>query len=305
MQVKKGVSDFNMSEPEFLISIMDRHTDWAVIICLIGGGQEINTGEAGLPEWFSAIKKQYSHWQVYLSTEISDIEYTRGHDIKDLLTGIKYESLDNLHLKMSIRSFRSEYVSKFVKAVLDCDKENAKKLLLELKNKYPFVLTRDINKAKQWLKDKSRGTERFGLVASSNADRLKPFGIYVELKIDAKNWFLNPKEDVRSSFYLEYVATEFDIQGLELDWTCVAWDANLRFENNNWTFNQFRGKNWQKINSEDGRIYLKNAYRVILTRARQGLVIFIPEGNENDPTRNSEFYDGTYNYLKEIGLEEI
>lgn len=305
MQIKKGISDFDMSEPEFLIKIMDRHTDWAVIVCLVGGGQEINTGEAGLLEWFSALKKYYSHWHVYLSTEISDVEYTRGSNITDLLIGIKYESLHDLHLKVSIRSFRSENVSKFVKAILDCDTNTAKQILKELHTKYPFVMTRDLTKARQWLKDNARGNERFGLIASSRGYRLKPHGIYTELKIDAKNWFLNSKDDLRSSFYLEYVATEFDIQGLELDWSCVAWDADLRFENGIWTFNQFRGNNWRKIINEDDKIYLKNAYRVLLTRARQGLLIFIPYGNSTDHTRNSKFYDGTYNYLKEIGLQEI
>lgn len=305
MQIKKGVSNFTMSEPEFLISIMDRHQDWAVIVCLIGGGQEINTGEAGLLEWFSALRKNYSHWNVYLSTEISDVEYTHGSDIEDLLTGLKYDSLSDLHLKTSIRSFRSENVSKFVKAILDCDVNVAKDLLLELKNKYPFVITRDIGKAKQWLKNSARGSERFGLIASSNGYRLKPYGIFVELKADAKNWFLNPSDDLRSSFYLEYVATEFDIQGLELDWTCVAWDADLRFRNGHWEFNQFWGQGWRNIVNQEDIIYLKNAYRVLLTRARQGLVIFIPHGDDSDPTRRPEFYDQTYNYFKEIGLQEI
>lgn len=305
MQKKKGVSDFDMSEPEFLISIMDRHTDWAVIICLIGGGQEINVGEAGLPEWFSAIRKHYGHWQVYLSNTIYDIEYTRGSEIKDLLEGIKYESAEELHLQTSIRSFRSEDVSKFVKAVLDCKNETAKKLLSKLKDKYPIVITRDVNKAKKWLRDNARGNERIGLTASSGANRLKPLGIFVQLKIDAKNWFLNQKDDARSSFYLEDTATEFDIQGLELDWTCVVWDADFRFEENKWTFNSFRGKNWQKVRNEESMIYLKNAYRVLLTRARQGVVICIPRGDEKDPTRNPRFYDGTYANLKEIGIDEI
>ncbi|MEK6964467.1 MAG: DUF2075 domain-containing protein [Nanoarchaeota archaeon] len=305
MQKKKGVSDFNMSEPEFLISIMDRHKDWAVIICLIGGGQEINTGEAGLPEWFSALKKHFSHWHVYLSAEISDIEYTRGTEIKEIVGNLSYDSLKELHLSTSIRSFRSENVSKLIKTILDCDKEEAKLLLSELENKYPILITRNIEKAKNWLKENARGTERIGITASSGANRLKPYGICVQMKIDAKNWFLNHKDDVRSSFYLEDTATEFDIQGLELDWTCVAWDADLRFSNNKWLYKSFRGANWQNINDEERIIYLKNTYRVLLTRARQGLIIFIPKGEIKDPTRNPYFYNGTYNYLKELGIKEI
>ena len=305
MKEMKGVEDFDMSEPEFLIQTMDRHQDWSVIVCLIGGGQEINTGEAGLLEWFSSLKNKFPHWHVYLSNEISDVEYTRGSNITNLLEGLNYETLEHLHLKTSIRSFRSENLSKCVKAILDFDKDLAKQLLLELKGKFPFVITRDISKAKQWVKEKSRGSERYGLIASSNAFRLKPYGIFVDLDIDAKNWFLNSKDDVRSSYYLEYIATEFDIQGLELDWTCVGWDTNLRLENNSWDYKEFWGKGWRNINSDEDKLYLKNAYRVLLTRARQGQIIFIPKGDEIDHTRLPEFYDGVYNYFKEIGIEEI
>ena len=167
------------------------------------------------------------------------------------------------------------------------------------------MLTRNFEKAKQWLKDNARGNERYGITASAKAHRLRPYGIYVESDIDAPQWFLNSKDDVRSSYYLEYVATEFHIQGLELDWTCVAWDGNFRYENGEWSYNQFSGTKWQKIKSEDKMAYLKNTYRVLLTRARQGVVIFVPEGDVEDDTRKSEFYDGTFNYLKEIGIEEL
>ena len=305
MQKKKGVENFNMSEPEFLISIMNRHKEWAVIICLIGGGQEINTGEAGLPEWFSAIKKYYSDWNVYLSIELSDIEYTRGQKLEEIISGLNYKSMNELHLSTSIRSFRSENVSKFVKAILDCDKKLAQTIKIELSEKYPVVMTRKFENAKEWLKIQARGTERIGVLASSGAYRLKPFGINVQTKIEAKNWFLNPKDDVRSSFFLEDTATEFDVQGLELDWTCVAWDADLRFESDNWCYKKFVGTKWQNVNDEERVIYLKNAYRVLLTRARQGMVIFIPKGDNRDLTRQKEFYDNTYKYLKEIGIEEI
>ncbi|MCV0365659.1 MAG: DUF2075 domain-containing protein [Nitrosopumilus sp.] len=305
MKEMKGVDNFSMSEPEFLIHTMDRHQDWTVIVCLIGGGQEINTGEAGLVEWFSSLKNHYLDWNVFLSTEISDIEYTRGSKIQDLLQGIKYESLPNLHLNVSIRSFRSEYLSKCVKAILDYDKETAKELLSKLKGKFPFVITRDINKAKQWIKNQSRGSERYGLIASSNGKRLRPYGIFVEIQIDAPNWFLNGKDDVRSSYYLEYTATEFAIQGLELDWTIVAWDADMRLENNAWNYYDFMGSKWRNTKDEENRLYHKNTYRVLLTRARQGQVIFIPKGDKNDHTRPPEFYDSIYNYFKELGIEEI
>jgi len=252
------------------------------------------------------IKRQFNHWQVYVSNEISDTEYTGGLNLQDLFAGMSdYEYVSDLHLKTSIRSFRSENVAKFVKAILDRDKDTATKLFLELEQKYPIVITRNIIKAKEWLKQKARANERFGIVASSKALRLKPYGIFVELKVDPKNWFLNPKDDVRSSYFLEYVATEFDIQGLELDWICVGWDADFRFLNQDWNYYQFRGKDWQKIRDVENMLYLKNTYRVLLTRARQGLIIFIPKGEENDPTRIPPFYDETYEYLKGIGLKQI
>lgn len=305
MERKRNQINFLQSEPEFLISIMDRHHDWAVIICLIGGGQEINTGEAGLSEWFYAIKKQFRHWQVYVSDQVSDFEYTRNISLEDYFQGIKCEFDPDLHLKTSIRSFRSENVSKFVKYMLDCEIDKASKTYLDIGLKYDFVITRDLSKAKNWLKQKARASERYGIISSSKALRLKPYGIFVELKIDAPNWFLNSKDDVRSSYFLEYTATEFDIQGLELDWICVAWDADFRYVNRKWSYYRFRGKEWQKISNEDNRLFLKNTYRVLLTRARQGLIIFVPKGDYNDPTRVPLFYDETYDFLKGIGLREI
>lgn len=305
MKRKKGIATFDMSEPEFLISVMDRHTDWAVIVCLIGGGQEINTGEAGLPEWFDAIKNSFSHWDVYISSQINSLEYTRDLNFDEMINGLSCFFSPDLHLNTSIRSFRSENVSHFVKCVLDNNYIEAERIFRSLLDKYPIKLTRDLEKAKYWIKASSRGTERYGIVASSGGYRLKAVGINTDVKIDAKNWFLNPKDDVRSSYILEDPATEFDIQGLELDWTCVAWDADLRRENGEWIYKRFRGSKWQNVNSEEGILYLKNAYRVLLTRARQGMIILIPKGSTEDVTRLPSFYDETYEYLKKIGIEEV
>lgn len=305
MATKKGVPDFRMSEPEFLISIMDRHQDWTVIICLIGGGQEINTGEAGLQEWFVALKGKYPHWNVYISDKLGDSEYIGTSTIKDLVEGLPNTLVEELHLSVSLRSFRSEKVSEFVKTLLDVNSARASELYCELRKVFPIVLTRDLEKAKAWVKSLARGTERYGMTASSGAKRLRIFGIWVQSKIEATNWFLNGKDDVRSSYFLEDTATEFDIQGLELDWTIVGWDANLRFENGKFNYFNFNGAKWQNINDPIKKSYLKNAYRVLLTRARQGFVIFIPFGDSEDYSRPNEYYDGTYEYLKSIGIEEI
>lgn len=305
MQQKKGVADFNMSEPEFLISIMDRHEDWAVIVCLIGGGQEINTGEAGLLEWFNALKHHYSKWEVYLSDQIHDTEYIGSCKLADELSGINYNIDSNLHLSVSLRSFRSEKLAAFVKALLDLKKNEVREIYSQLKGVYPIVITRSLVTAKSWVRKMARGTERYGLVANSGARRLRTQGIWVQCGIDAANWFLNGKGDVRSSFYLEEAATEFDIQGLELDWMIMAWDINFRFDKDEWIYSSFKGTKWQNIHSMADKGYLKNAYRVLLTRARQGFVIYVPEGDMNDDTRKSSYYDGVWGYLKEIEIEEI
>lgn len=305
MQSRKGISNFKVSEPEFLISVMDRHIGWATIICLIGGGQEINKGEAGLAEWFKVLRNSYPNWSVFISNSLSDSEYT---DVltREVLYGISsLEQREHLHLATSIRSFRAEAVSTFVKALLDCDKDKAKALLVQILPTFPLYLTRCIMSAKNWLRKKARGTERYGIIASSEAQRLKPFGFNVKAEIDPSNWFLNGKTDIRSSFYLEDIATEFQIQGLELDWTCVAWDGDLRFNEYGWDYHCFRGTRWQSIKNPENKKFLKNAYRVLLTRARQGMIIFIPEGTSDDHTRRPEFYDHTYEYLKSLGIPEV
>ena len=303
MKRKKGVFDFDMSEPEFLINIMNRHSDWSVIICLIGGGQEINTGEAGLIEWFDYLRDKFSNWDVYVSDKISDHEYTRGKSVNSLIQGLNCKIVKDLHLSVSLRSFRSENVAGFVKDVLDVNVENAKQLLTQFKNDYPIYITRNLNKAKTWIINQAKGSERYGMIASSGAKRLRSYGIWVQNKVDAPTWFLNGKDDVRSSYFLEETATEFDIQGLELDWSILCWDANLRFNNGKFEYYNFIGSKWQNINKLENVLYLKNAYRVLMTRARQGFVIFVPEGNLKDITRQPEYYDGIYNYLVSLGID--
>lgn len=306
MKKKKHIEDFNMSEPEFLISILNRHNDWATIICLIGGGQEINKGEsAGIYGWFDSLRNNYPNWDIYVSDKITDDEYSKGHNFAEMTKNMNVNIIEDLHLAVSLRSFRSENVSNFVKALLDVDIDTAKRLYEQFNNDYPVFVTRNLHKAKLWVRSQAKGSQRYGLTASSGAKRLRKYGIWVQNKIEAKNWFLNGKNDVRSSFHLEETATEFDIQGLELDWTIVCWDADLRFENGDFKHLKFVGTKWQNIKSADNILYLKNAYRVLLTRARQGFVIFVPTGDETDMTAKPEYYDGIYRYLKSVGIKEL
>ncbi|MBK7031843.1 MAG: DUF2075 domain-containing protein [Ignavibacteria bacterium] len=306
MSSKKGVKDFDHSEPEFLISCMDRHHEWAVIVCLVGNGQEINRGEAGIAAWLEACRSRFHNWKVYASSHLALSESGTHEPLEDLTQRGVFTHMPALHLSASVRSFRSESVSGFVNALLRFDTE-ASTLLAQIQKSFPIVVTRDVAAAKQWVKERARGSERYGILASSAAQRLRPYAIDVTSKINPVHWFLNAKQDVGSSYFLETVATEFDVQGLELDWTCIAWDADFRHANtrNVWQQFSFRGDRWTNVKHPDRQAYQLNAYRVLLTRARQGMVICVPHGSEQDITRKPAFYDGTYKYLRDIGVKAV
>lgn len=305
MKRKKGVEDFNKSEPEFLIDVMNRHSDWCTIVCLIGGGQEINTGEAGLEEWVSSLKIHFPDWDIHYSDSILESDnYLKSKESRQWLVGNGISEIE-LHLAVSVRSFRSEQLSNFIHELLNVKIDNSQRIYSQIKNSYPIVVSRNLEKAKEWLRLKAKGTERIGLIGSSGARRLRPLGVDVKNEISAPSWFLNNSQDIRSSYFLEEVATEFDIQGLEIDWACVAWGGNFYMNNTDWKYQNFKGTKWQNINKEIDKEYLKNTYRVLLTRARQGMVIFVPESSDIDHTRPKELYDKTYEYLKEIGIKEI
>lgn len=302
MRRKKKRPGFALSEPAFLISCLDRHTDWAVVVCLIGGGQEINTGEAGISEWLNALQTLYPDWQIHVSPRLRDSEYAAEDALVSLQRKCAVHFNELLHLAVSMRSFRAEHLSMFVKQVLDLELEQAAQLHAQFADRYPIVLTRSVERARQWLRQQARGSERFGMVVSSQALRLKPHAIDVRSPMDPVNWFLNDKDDVRSSYFLEDVATEFHVQGLELDWCGVVWDADLRYHAGNWHHHSFVGDRWQHIRQPARQAYLKNAYRVLLTRARQGMVIVVPHGASDDATRKAEYYDGTFDLLRRAGL---
>ncbi|MEZ5422111.1 MAG: DUF2075 domain-containing protein [Pyrinomonadaceae bacterium] len=304
MRQKKGRPDFDVSEPHFLLEVMNRHES-CTILCLVGGGQEINRGEAGIDEWVESIWTSFPHWKVYYSSAIvSESVYLHSQTNKQWILD-HGEERDALHLKVSLRSFRSEKLAAFVEAIIENRPSDARSLYEGLRDQgYPIVLSRSLEQAKNWLKIKARGSERYGLVAASGAQRLKKFGIWVKSKIDAADWFLKPASDIRSSLFLEETATEFDIQGLELDWLAMCWDADF-FYKEGWQLRKFRGTIWEQISDQTTRRYLINAYRVLLTRARQGMVIFVPFGDTTDSTRLPAQYDGTFEFLRSIGIPEL
>jgi len=312
MKKKKGNGHYSISEPECLIEYLNRHDDWACIVCLVGGGQEINKGEAGIQEWFHALNSKFKDWHVYYSDRMTGKEYLGNSNVQQLLSG-----MDNLphaesclHLSASKRSFRSENVSDFVKALIDCDADKAKELYGKItENDYYVYLTRDLKVAKDWVKSNSvKKGGRYGVIASSSAGRIRADGIFVNSGLDPKKWFLTNEKDINSSYFMELAASEFDIQGLEIDWSVLCWEADYRYDENekNFTYNCLSGSKMQSVKKDINKAYLKNAYRVLLTRARQGMVIYIPRGNKEDNTRLPKFYDGTYKYLKDIiGIAEI
>jgi hypothetical protein len=305
MREKHGIAEFGQSEPEFLINVMNRHGDWCVVVCLVGGGQEINDGEAGLSEWFIALSKHYRGWKVYTSHQLTKPEYHWGQNLQAKLEGLACSVEPDLHLAVSVRSFRAEKLSQFVNELIAGEASVASLTYESIQAAYPIVLTRSLIAARSWLRSQARGSERYGLVASSGALRLKPEGIHVKADVDAPNWFLNARKDVRSSYYLEDPATEFDIQGLELDWVGMCWDADFRRVGDRWSFHDFLGAGWRNVHDTRRQTYLANAYRVLLTRARQGMVIYVPKGDEADQTRPPLFYDGIASYLKACGIPEL
>ena len=309
MKRKKGLPGFTQTEPELLIGAMERHADWAVVVCLVGGGQEINTGEAGISAWLDGVRTLFPGWDVFISPHLTDSEYAASGALERLSgsrAGAARATFEPaLHLATSMRSFRAEHLSRFVKALLDGEAELGRELFAEFRDHYPIVLTRSMRAARRWIRRQRRGTERAGLVASSSAQRLKPHAIDIRVNIDPVHWFLSPPRDTRSSLYLEDAATEFQVQGLELDWTIVTWDADLRWRGSDWSYHSFRGAKWTDVKKPERRQYLKNAYRVLLTRARQGMVIFVPPGAKRDRTRSPAFYEGIYDYLASVGVTQL
>lgn len=293
------------SEPITMLRILDRHPDWAVLICLVGGGQEINTGEAGLREWGRALETEFQHWQIAVSPLLLDgIENEVGQTLFSSTIPNAVKTLDALHLHVPLRAHRGTRAAEWVEAVLSNRPGQAREVAGQLEE-FEIVLSRSLKRSKQWLNDTTKGERRSGLVASSGGRRLRRFGVNVEVKIDVANWFLDGRNDVRSSHYHELPATEFDIQGLELDRVGVCWDADFRMGPNGWQHRKFVGSKWQQIQKPTNRTYLLNKYRVLLTRAREGMVLWIPHGDPSDMHSLPEFYDETANYLLACGVKSL
>ena len=299
----------SVSEPHLLYSIMDRHKDWAVMICLVGLGQDIYDGEVGINEWFKCGVNEFTEWEMYYSSQIFSQVEDKNIDRELIENCDRCHEMNELHLRTSVRSFRADKQCRFVDYLLDNSPEEAKDVYSLISEKYPIFVTRDYQKAKEWVRSQVRGSQWSGVLACSSAQRLKPEGIYVSTDIDVKNWFLAPSDDLRSSNMLEIVASEFKVQGLELDWAIICWDADLRrsHDGSGWEHYSFKGSKWMRRNKEEQKRYLVNSYRVLLTRARQGMILFVPKGvdKEEDQTRDHNYYEPIYEYLLKCGVKEL
>ena len=299
------------SEPRILLDIMGRHSDWCVIVGLIGGGQEINSGENGMAEWGDALRSLppalRSEWQVFGPPGMADGNQASAYLGLGDLAGMATNEEQDLTLNVPLRSFRSPLVADWVSAVLDDKQKEAAELMSEIGD-FPIQLTRDQSQAMNWLRRQGRGERRFGLVASSTASRLRAYGLGTSLNAtDGNNiacWYLNPPGDVRSSYALEVTANEYTTQGLELDFVGLCWGGDLTISPGGWETRRFAGTSWTRANG-DRRRFILNSYRVLLTRAREGLVIWVPPGDQSDPTRDPELYDRTADYLVACGVRTL
>ena len=252
---------------------------------------------SGISEWIEALNRSFPDWHIHISDRLTDNEYDAGKVLEHIGSRPNVSFNSHLHLSVSMRSFRAEHVSLLVKQMLDLEVEAARRHL-QINSNYPIVITRDLAKAKQWMKNQARGTERYGMVVSSQAERLKPHAIDVKSPMNPIIGFWLIKRMCGHHFILRMLPQN-PYPGLELDWVCVTWDADFRYSDGGWVHRSFRGNKWQ-MHKAERQAYLKNAYRVLLTRARQGMVIVVPYGDSDDPTRDPSFYDSTYQYLKEI-----
>ncbi len=306
MSQKKGI---DKSEPEILLEIMGRHKD-AVMIALVGGGQEIHSGEAGLKGWGDALKAD-PRWKILASPEvIAGSDLVGGSKLfPDEAGDANLEQRSSLHLSVSRRSIKSSNWNQWVEAFLRGDLEHAYVLASQLEG-FDVKVTRDLAKARAWLHLRSRGTRRCGLISSSGNLRGRAFGIEVssgfKSGIDWPSWFLNGEADIRSSSYLEIPATEFECQGLEIDEVGLCWGGDFLPANQDapWRFQSFRGSKWVNARG-DSQQFIISKYRVLLTRARTGIVIWVPERIPDDNTIDDDGFELLYDRFLRAGIGSL
>jgi hypothetical protein len=312
---KQGQKKFgrNATEPELLLEVMGRHSSsWAAVVCLVGAGQEINTGEAGMQQWGEALASADGWELIAPAAALRGAGDTAGTALfpDDMPPGLQFSTNDRLRLTVPMRSYRSELVSAWVDALLTGQPDRAAEIAAQL-TAYPITLARSLPACRSWLRQNTRGQRRSGLLASSKASRLLAEGLGASLTVEDKNkichWYLKPINDYRSSNSLEVTANEYTCQGLELDYAGVCWGGDFMRsdDGSDWSFRMLRNTSWNRVHNENDRRFILNKYRVFLTRAREGMTLFVPRGDLADNTRPPMYYDGLAKYLAACGARSI
>lgn len=273
----------------------------AVVVALIGHNQAINRGERGIVAWLDAADRK--GWTYSISNETLELAEFKEREGREVHPG--RQTLSHGHLNQSMRYYRNSVVEEWVGAVLSGGTDAARTFVATMETHQNTIwLTRDLDVARRWVKRRSGGGQRSGIIASGQARRLAAEGLFVDYKPDIATWMLAPSSDVRSSNLLETVQNQYQVQGLELDYCIVCWDADLRREKHEWVAYKLSGSDWQKDTLVNVAM---NGYRVLLTRARKGIVIFVPVGDSTgeDPTRDVKFYDGIWTFLKACGAKDL
>ncbi|MDP9438327.1 MAG: DUF2075 domain-containing protein, partial [Actinomycetota bacterium] len=302
-------------EATLLLEVMERLPDWAVVIALVGGGQEIFLGEAGLEEWGRAIAASSTPWHVVASPEVlAGGGSVAGHRLfaDGIPDHVSFSEEPLAHLDVGVRSHRAGQWAEWVNDLLALRTHDAQGRFPD-PHEFPCVVTRDLDRARAWLHEHGGRDplSRSGLVATSQDQRLRAHGIESSSAFrraySFDKWFLAAPEDVRSSFSLEVAASEFECQGLELDWVGVCWGGDLTPADGlgAWDYRSFKGSRWQNVRQDAERAYVRNRYRVLLTRARQGMVIWVPPGADDDPTRDPKRFDRLYDTLRAAGVPDL
>jgi len=306
--VTKKASDsyYGLSEADLLFNIF-KDKEWGVIIALVGLGQDIHTGENGLGVWFKSLLEKNTDWEIKLSKEIFNQAADNISSYKEvLLKNKRVSDCDGLYLRTCIRTPRAKNLSDFSEALLNNQPEKAKMALPRFDD-YPICITRSLQTAELYLLANRKRKERCGKLCSSNSKILGRISHSFD-NIDTwhfANWMLD--ENGRdSSNSLTFSASEFNIQGLELDWGLLGWDMDMYYFKGKWNQQKMLTPKRFCESSDIVKKHILNTYRVLLTRARKGLIIYIPKTNDfEDPFNVSSYFDSTYEYLKSCGIKDI
>ncbi|MGE0434331.1 MAG: DNA/RNA helicase domain-containing protein [Planctomycetota bacterium] len=287
-----------ISEPATVLDVLSRQT-WAVLVCLVGPGQEIHDGEGGIGTWIDALGMN-SRWRVAAPRELGGRSAPPG-----------WHANDQLHLRTSRRSLIGERLSEWVELVLAGDQVSARRVAHQLiQRDMPLGITRSLSGMRTRLRTECLQSHRPALLGSSGALRLRAIGVeppafqYTKNVVDVVDWMLKEPEDFRSSHRLEVAMSEFETQGLEVDHAGILWGGDLVWESEGWGAWKLKGPSWKRV-PEPGADLVRNKYRVLMTRSRLSLFILVPAADPSDPSQRHSAMESTLGFLVGCGLPEF